>query len=171
MTGKESGLTLLELLVVIAITAILSSISMPYFTGILSEIRSLSTGHSLRTSLVLARATAVNTRREVRICPSDDSMLCSSTSKWENGWIIYTPKAGKLYREPDDNLIQASGKRLGVKITKNGHESTIKFSASGRIGLNRSLTVCTLPGKQPLFRLVLYRTGRIRMDYSQVDCG
>ena len=171
MTGKETGLTLLELLVVLAITGILSSISAPYFNGILTQIRSMSAGNSLRTALVLARTVAVKTRREVRICPSDDGVLCSGAPKWENGWIIYIPKARNIYREPDDELIQTSGKRSGVKITKNGHESTIKFSASGSIGLNRSFTVCTLQDEHPLFRLVLYRTGRVRMDYKQVNCG
>ena len=171
MTGKESGLTLLELLVVIAVTGILSSISVPYFNGILSQIRSLSTGHSLRMALVLARTVAVKTRREVRICASDDGVLCSGALKWENGWIIYTPKASNIYREIDDTLIQASGDRPGVMIRKNGRESTIKFNSSGSIGLNRSFTVCTFPDEQPLFRLVFYRTGRIRMDYKKVDCG
>jgi type IV fimbrial biogenesis protein FimT len=170
MTGKESGLTLLELLVVIAIAGILSSVSTPYFNGILIHIRSLSAGYSLRTALVLARSEAVKSRRVVRICPSEDGIVCSRALKWEIGWIIYTPEAGNIYREPGDNLIQSSGRHAGVQITKNGRESTIKFSPSGSIGLNRSFTVCTMDDKSPLFRLVLYRTGRIRMDYKRIDC-
>jgi len=170
MTGKESGLTLIELLVVISISGIFSLLSAPYFNGILTQIRSLNTGHSLRMALVLARTIAIKSRQDVRICPSNDGTTCAHILQWQDGWIIYAPKERNIYRESDDNLIQKSGRHAGVKITKNGEESTIRFNSSGNIGLNRSFTVCTLPDKRPLFRLVLYRTGRIRMDYDQVNC-
>jgi type IV fimbrial biogenesis protein FimT len=170
MTGKESGLTLIELLIVLAIIGIISTTVTPYFKGIVVHVRSYSALHSLRTSLILARSEAIKRNSTVRVCASIDTVSCSKSNQWSTGWIVYVPKVGDIYLNPGDTVIGHSDTVTGVSIIKNGRETTLKFNARGSIGLNRSFSICSDPENKPISRLVVYRTGRVRMTEGKIEC-
>ena len=170
MSRKDSGLTLIELLITTTIIGISYTAVVPYFNGFFDHVRGYSTTHALRQTMVLARSEAIKRNTVVRICPTDNGVSCSSTSEWQNGWITYVPDQGQTALMPENIILDVSEPKTGIKIIKNGRENTVRFSSRGSIGLNRSFSICSSKTDNPISRLVLYRTGRIRIADDDIDC-
>lgn len=169
MTGKESGLTLIELLIVLTIISISLFSIAPSFSSMMDQIRGYQALQSFRTTLILARSEAIKRNRMVRICPSDNGVTCNESLYWQNGWIIYVA-GNSIYRQENDEILHRSLSLKRLIIRKNGNEKTVLFKPNGGIGLGRSFSLCSDNGEQLMRRIVLSRTGRIRLDNDQVDC-
>ncbi len=170
MTGKDSGLTLMELLISLGIVSIVTFMIVPSFVSMIDNVRGYQAIHKLKNSLVLARSEAIKRNRTVRICPSQDGSSCTKSLYWESGWIIYL-EGNSIYRQPVDEVILRGSAVKGLIMRKNGNEKTVKFSSVGAIGLGRSFSLCSALKGLPIRRIVLSRTGRIRLASNQIQCS
>ena len=95
----QSGFTLVELMVVIAVLAILATIAIPGFQGIVAQNRATSAANELQATLQFARSTAIAQSLPVTVCPADfDPPECSApTTNWAGGWIVLV--GGQVLRE------------------------------------------------------------------------
>ena len=93
---RESGFTLLELMVTLAILAIVLSVGVPSYRGMIMDNRMASQANLFATSIKLARSNAVKYQRNATVCSSSnfDAAVptCSSNADWSNGWIVWVDK-------------------------------------------------------------------------------
>ena len=93
---REGGFTLLELMVTIAILAIVLSIGVPSYRGVIMDNRMAAQANLFATSIKLARSNAVKYQRSATVCSSSnfDAAVptCSSNADWSNGWIVWVDK-------------------------------------------------------------------------------
>jgi type IV fimbrial biogenesis protein FimT len=88
-----SGFTLIELMITVAIIGIVAAIGVPSFLDMMSQNRSISLANELTASLNLARSEAIKRGKRVSVCKSGNvsssSPICSSSTNWQNGWLIF----------------------------------------------------------------------------------
>jgi type IV fimbrial biogenesis protein FimT len=97
---RQSGYTMLELVMVISIVAILASIAVPSFQYVTNSNRVATEVNSLLGDVLFARSEAVKEGQTVTICSSTDGLICSASSHWEHGWIVFLDTNG-------DHVVQA----------------------------------------------------------------
>lgn len=116
----SKGLTLVELIVTITVLAILVTVGIPQFQGLVQGNRATSAANELLGSLQFARSEAVKRSRPVTICPSSDQATCSG-SDWSVGWII---------REDPSTLIRVTAP-LPNNVQVTSADNAVTFNAVG----------------------------------------
>ena len=119
----QSGFTLVELMVVIVVLAILASIGIPGFQGIVAENRATSAANELLATLQFARSAAIAQSRPVTVRPTADG-------DWDGGWVVEMGESPNLVVLRESPALRASISLDGV--------SELRFSSTG-----------TLPGYPP----------------------
>lgn len=85
---KDKGFTLLELLLAVSIASILISIGIPSFESTLLRARGVAVVDKLTMAIYFVRSEAISRNQEVRLCTSDDFVICNGTAiNWNSGWI------------------------------------------------------------------------------------
>lgn len=93
---KSNGFTLLELMITLSIVAIVVTIGVPNFRGVIMDNRMVSQSNQFVRSINLARSSAVRYQRNAVICVSNDYDAavpsCAASTDWSNGWIVWVDK-------------------------------------------------------------------------------
>lgn len=91
-----NGFTLLELIVTMAVAALLLSLGVPSFRGVIMDNRLSAQANEFVTSINMARSAAVRYQRNATICVSSnfDATVpsCDAGTDWSNGWIVWVDK-------------------------------------------------------------------------------
>ena len=93
---REGGFTLIELMVTIGILAIVLSVGVPSYRGIVMDNRMATQANLFATSIKLARSNAVKFQRNATVCSSTnfDATVptCAASNDWSTGWIVWVDK-------------------------------------------------------------------------------
>jgi len=81
-------------MVVIVIGGILYSVAGPSLQNSIAEKQLVASTNDLLSAFHVARSEAIKLNKRVTICESSDGTTCSTTGKWEDGWIVVTDAAG-----------------------------------------------------------------------------
>lgn len=94
--NRNKGFTLLELMVTVGVAAILLSVGVPSFRGVIMDNRLVRDSNQFVASINLARSAAVRFQRNATICASANFNAavpsCAATTDWSNGWIVWVDK-------------------------------------------------------------------------------
>jgi type IV fimbrial biogenesis protein FimT len=80
---RSAGFTMIELAVTIAIAAILTTVAVPSFTGLIASQRAKTAGSELFASLLETRSEAIKRNANVTLSPLNGD--------WKQGWQILDP--------------------------------------------------------------------------------
>jgi type IV fimbrial biogenesis protein FimT len=105
--NKQYGFTLIELIITVTIVAIVLTIGVPSFQGMMRNNRVAAHTNDFLSSLNLARSEAIKSGWRVVLCPSTDQATCNGGTAWGNGWIVFIDadanNNGILDQASDDN--------------------------------------------------------------------
>lgn len=154
----HSGVTLIELMVTIAVLAVIVTLAVPSFAGIINSNRLATAANELGTSLQLARMEAIRRNAPVSTCASTDAEAGEAAScdadTWGQ-WITFVDANGNRARENGEAVLRVSVLRDNLEV--NADEAVggaIMFApdglayADGGGLLNGSVNVC-LPTRTP----------------------
>lgn len=140
--AKLRGFTIIELMIALVITAILLTIAVPSFTGIIRDNRVLSGANSLVGAIGQARSEALRRGRAVTVCPSTNQTTCSGTN-WPGGWIIVLEKTSVgtgAASDPDGTAVPPNGVLIVGSEVKNtastrtaGTKDWVRFTSRGMV--------------------------------------
>ena len=104
----ESGLTLIELMVVIVLLAILVTVGVPSFQSLVVQNRAVALSNDLLYHLQLARSQALSQSLPVSVCPivTGNSSVCSGTTDWGEGWILFIDENGDGSVNGTDSILR-----------------------------------------------------------------
>ena len=101
--APSGGFTLVEMLTVIALTAIMASVALPNFSGLITRYRVAAKANSLQASLSFARAEAI--RRGANVSVKSRGTACSLGKRdkdWSCGWDVQVDSGDILKSENPD---------------------------------------------------------------------
>lgn len=157
------GFTLLELLVTIAVLAILVTLGVPSFAGMVRNTRELNAYHLLTASLATGRIAAVRYNTPVLVCPSEDGASCRDDLAWEGGWIVRLERPAPGGAPTVLQHIDGIGGGLALRGT--GGRRRVRFTPAGwSYGSNLSIRLCTRKEPRLLGKVVVNNAGRTRTE-------
>jgi len=150
----QKGFTLIELLITLVIAAILVTIAIPNFSGLIQNNRLISQTNSLIADLNYARSESIKRGTPVSVSAED--------GEWANGWVIKLQSAADT-----DFLRQSAAVQKGLSIKTDDSIDTIAFLASGNVVIDADeetqpkLTLCDARGDDFARVIGIEVTGRI----------
>ena len=153
----QLGVTLIELMVTIAVLAVLVTLAVPSFAGIINSNRLATAANELATSLQLARMEAIRRNAPVTMCASSDAEAenpsCDADS-WGQ-WVTFVDVNGDRERSGGETLLRVSVLRDNLEVSAaDVIGGSIMFAPDGLAHadggglLNGAVNVC-LPTRTP----------------------
>lgn len=161
---RLDGFTLLELLVTLAVAAILVTIAIPSYRGLVQRNTVTAAVNDLVGDLNYARNEAVTRGQSVYLCQSNDQASCTNNEDWSQGWIVYAP-APPTTTPGKDNLLRvrnALANSIQLDAAVFGGPS-VEFDANGFSPTNGTFTVVTQDSSKNK-EIKIAQSGRIRIE-------
>jgi type IV fimbrial biogenesis protein FimT len=175
----EAGFSMVELMVTLAIAGILLASAGPSFVDLVRDKRITAEINLLLADVHLARMAAIKRNRDVVLCRSADARHCDQgggrQADWSMGRIVYIDLDGDKQRASGEPLLRA---RPALP-----HGLRLRFNQWWRVlyhpdgsARNGSFTLCDPRGPDHGRTLILFYTGRPRIDDKradgeEVECG
>jgi type IV fimbrial biogenesis protein FimT len=165
MSRPVKGFTLIEALVVMAVAAILLAVAVPAW----SHARAAANAGSVRAKLAASLLDAVRhsaiAGTEVVVCPSSPSGVCSGSTNWDSGWIVFADINGSRAPDPNETrLVAENALPRDVHLrTTTGRTRLVFQPNGGNVGSNVTFTLCDSRGPKSATTLVLSNTGNLRL--------
>jgi len=171
IVGQKSskGFSLLELMVVVTISAILSVIAVPSLSSWIDSSRAKSVRQQLYAITAEARSIALKESQTVTICALGNNQCQSELALPIS---LFTDNNRNAVLDESEQLIRVLNISLPEKISLSWNRSGyMRFWPSGGTGaLTGSLSYCDALNPDNDFRIVVARTGRLRIDASETRC-
>lgn len=149
---KNSGFTLIEVVITLALAALLVTLSLPSFRGMIQNNRATTQANDMLSALNLARSEAVKRGTPVSICartdPPTSPESCSGAADWATGWLVFVDGNANGTLEPDANgngvcdrgedcLLQTRPRPDGnPTLVQTAGGTNIRFLGSGQAAAN-----------------------------------
>ena len=163
------GFSLVEMMIVFIISSILSMLAAPQLSYWVDSARAKSVRMNLRSFLVEARSIALTQSDTITVC-----QLQGDHCKSEFGFPLsmYVDNNRNAVLDSDEYIVRVLDMDLtnNISIKWNRHKY-LRFWPSGGTGaLTGSLSYCNQLFPDFDFRLVIARTGRVRVDENASRC-
>jgi len=136
-THCQTGFTLVELMITLFIAAILITVAVPSFTATIQNNRVTTQINEFVSTLNLARTEAIKRGARVTVCKSADASNCDTSSTgWEQGWIVFIDTDADETRDSGETILLTS-EGLSVGSTLRGASGAdvnnfVSYRASGK---------------------------------------
>jgi type IV fimbrial biogenesis protein FimT len=131
----QAGFTMFELVAVMLIVGIIAWIGTSSFGFVTGSNRISAEINALNSDLRFARTEAIKEGLFVTVCASSNGTTCSTTSAWQNGWIVIsdptgtqTPNGAPLHVQP---AFSNAFNNSTDTITVNGGFWAVTFNRQG----------------------------------------
>lgn len=137
-----SGFTAIELMVVLSIMAILTTVAVPGFQGVIDSYRVRQATEDLVATIYLARTEAIKRGGEVLLRKSTPAGCAGSSSiaQWECGWIVFVDLNNNNLLDSNETIVHASPIAIGVDIRFTSRRAVMpidrwgQFNGTGAFG-------------------------------------
>ena len=141
---RQRGVTLIELIMVLVIMAVLLALAAPSFADTIRNNRLASQVNRVVYGLNLARSEAVKRATPVTLCKSSSGIACTTTSEWEQGWILFSDPDGDQVYDSDESLLRVD-QALIAGYSLRGSAAVadaVTFHANGTSLMQGSFVLC-----------------------------
>lgn len=183
---RYAGFTLIELMITLVIVGILAGIGVPALKTFIQGNTLIASTNELISALNIARSEAIKLDSRVSICESSNGSTCTTTGKWQNGWIVFVDADGDLKNigsactavntdcllRVHAGLIDNSLSVTGID-TNSGSISAVTFTSRGLpkdvsgAGVSGTFSICSFDSNNKVIgsrAVVLSVVGRVRVS-------
>ena len=157
------GFTLYELLMTLVLAALLLTIGLPSFSGIVARNRQAIEINALFHAVHLARKESIMRKKVVSLCPSHDGETCQPGTDWSLGWLMFenADRDSPPHVDPGETVLRAHRVSETVRIRANRRGFTLR--ATFLRATNGTFVVCDADNRVPPKGLIVSYTGRPRV--------
>ena len=157
------GFSLYELLMTMALAALVLTLGIPSFSGIVANHRLKVEVNALFHAVHLARKGSVVRRRAIALCPSSDGEECEPDFDWSIGWMMFvnTDRDHPVVRDEDEAILNYHRVDQNARIKSN--RKTFTLRSTELRATNGTLVFCDRQGRANPRALVISYTGRPRV--------
>lgn len=163
MIVKNQGFTLYELLITMTLVALLSSLAVPSFSGIMARQRQRVEIDALFHAFHLARKESVMRRKVVSLCPSLDLQTCSPSRDWSTGWLMFENKDRDSPPSVDQGEPVLARHKVGEHVQIKANRKGFTLRATFLRATNGTFVMCDPDDRIEPRALVVSYTGRPRV--------
>ncbi len=135
VANKHRGFTLIELMITLFIAAILLTVGVPSFNGVIKNSRLATATNEFITAANLARSESIKRGVRVTVCKSNNGAACTNANNWDQGWIVFTDENNNAaYNNATETLLRVAN-GLGNNLVLSGNVNVanyISYVASGQ---------------------------------------
>jgi type IV fimbrial biogenesis protein FimT len=157
------GYTLYELVMTLAIAALVLTLGLPSFGGLVADQRLRAETDALFHALHLARKTSIARRREIALCPSRDGLACDGGTDWSAGWILFVNADRDGPPQVDGGEPVLARRRVDQRVRIAANRQAFTLRSTHLRATNGTLVVCDRAGRAEARAVVVSYTGRPRV--------
>ena len=165
MNAKNTlaGYSLYELMVTLGLAAIVLSVGIPSFGGLVADHRLRTEANALFHAIHLARKESIVRRRVVTICSSIDAVSCLGSTDWSTGWIVFANDGmqNTEQRHALEALIMTH--KVGANTVIRTNRKVFSLRSTRLRATNGTLVLCDQNKAAEARALVVSYTGRPRV--------
>jgi len=144
---KHSGFTLIELMITLAIVAILLTVGVPSLKTFMQQNQLVAASNELISALHVARSEAIKLNTKVSICSSTNGTSCSTSSSWQNGWIVFIDGNGATPGNLSGTGIACTNMTTDCLLRVHGAFKDNQLTVSGLDNNNAAITAFTFTSR------------------------
>lgn len=166
---KDRGFTLVELMVTVSVAAILATIGIPAFTGMINSNRVTATTNELVTALNLAKSEAIRSGSNSIICKLNDTGDgCNNAGNWSNGWLLFNDSNNDGALDGGERIVRVHGAPEAslnfTFINTVNADNTINFRPNGTSNVNGRFCLENGYQAENSRAVVIKQSGRINAE-------
>ena len=167
---RSQGITLVELLTTVAVVAVVGTLAVPGFKGVMRDSARATAVNAYMHAIFLARSESIKRNQVVSICRSRDGETCLyGAASWEQGWMVF------VNQDRDEPPVRDSGEALVILhegwpsgvITSNRVAYSFRPMAQGMV--NGTVVFCDPRGSRHSRAIIISQTGRPRIAARDAD--
>ncbi|WP_185231904.1 GspH/FimT family pseudopilin [Teredinibacter franksiae] len=130
---SQRGMTLPELMMGIALFAILVSMAVPSFEGMMRRQELNAQLGLLNSTLAFARNQAITRKEDVTFCGTADGATCTTSSNWSAGWLVFVDENSNGNFDVGELVLRSGGEDGGqAKLNVvSAVPLSVRYQASG----------------------------------------
>lgn len=164
-TPSVRGHSMTNLLTTLAIAGAVTG-GAPAVQNLVHEQRLVAHANQLFGDLHLARSEAIKRAGQVTLCKSSDGASCSTSSRWQDGWIVFVDADGDESVDSGEQIIrvqQALDSGVTLRFGETGTYRYVRYKSDGTAWPNATFTFCDPRGAANARGIVVWQTGRVRV--------
>jgi type IV fimbrial biogenesis protein FimT len=169
MPQRIAAYLLYELVMTLAVVAIVLTIGLPSFSGMVARSHQRVEIDALFHAIHLARKESIVRRRVVSLCPSFDGRSCAPGRDWSGGWLMFVngDRDEPPRIDPGETILTRHRAGGSVRIMANRRGFSLR--STQQRATNGTIVVCDKAGRTRPKALVISYTGRPRVALETSD--
>ncbi|RAR58224.1 type IV fimbrial biogenesis protein FimT [Onishia taeanensis] len=167
---RRAGFTLIELLVTLTVVVIMATVAVPSYQAFSARNEVAAEVMRIKTTLAIARNTAITRRTTISVCPSPGPLYDTCTfANWSNDWVIIEGRAtsGDLSGDTVLRVMESSG---DVDVSFSRSDRPVRYDSLGKAsGHNGTFTLCGWQEKTT--SIIVSNFGRVRTNTQESRCS
>ncbi|MGH8551521.1 MAG: GspH/FimT family pseudopilin [Methylococcales bacterium] len=161
--ARNRGFTLIELMVTLGVSALVLSMGIPGFQGLIRDNRMTTQYNQFVSALNLARSEAIKRSIDVTICKRNTAgSACNNAGTWESGWIVFTDLDDDGAVDANETILRAHEAFDGNNTLRTG-QNRVTYNGQGfAVGFANTFRLCDSRGVRNAKGLVISNNGRTR---------
>lgn len=167
-----AGHSMTEVLATLAVAGVVVSGGMPAMQNLMHEQRLTTQVNQLLGDLHLARSESIKRGVPVVLCKSGDGVACSTTTDWQNGWLVFVDADDDRVLDANEPIVRVQqALAAGTTLRYGTSYRYVYYKPDGVAWPNATFTFCDPRDAAYAKAIIINTAGRARVSSKSSSDG